>query len=444
MNSLKTRLKRDPDLYDKYKKGIDDYVNRGCACKVDKVSPVEARPDNGSVWYLSHHPVVHPQKPEKPRIVFDCTTTLEGVSLNKQLLRGPDMTNKLVGVLLRFREDPIAFLANIEAMFCQVRVSLEHRDLLRFLWFEDGDYDKPTEEYQMLIHLFGATSSPSCAGFCLRKVAEEFKDEFSPETIETIRKNFYVDDCLKPVSDTKTAVQLIQELCEVLSRRSFRLTKFISNSKEVLTAVPETKRARSVVSLGLEELPVERALGVEWNVEKDTFEFRVIRRKRVLTRRVILSDVSSLYNPMGFVAPFVLPAKRLLQQLCKDKVGWDEEIPQEMLEAWERWLNDLPKLVKISVPRCFKPSYDAQLRCIQLHHFADASFDGYDVVSYLRFTEMENRDHCSLVMGKSRVAPIMPTTIPRLELTAATVAVKQEDRIRSILDRFNMCFVVHQ
>ena len=344
------------------------------------------------------------------------------------------MTNKLVGVLLRFREDPIAFLADIEAMFCQVRASPEHCDLLRFLWFKDGDYDKPTEEYQMLIHLFGATSSPSCAGFCLRKVAEEFEDEFSPETIETIRKNFYVDDCLKSVSDTKTAVQLIQELCEALSRRSFRLTKFISNSKEVLTAVPETERARSVVSLDLEELPVERALGVEWNVEKDTFEFRVIRRKRVFTRRGILSDVSSLYDPMGFAAPFVLPAKRLLQQLCKDKVGWDEEIPQEVLDAWERWLNDLPKLVKISVPRCFKPSYDAQLRCIQLHHFADASFDGYGVVSYLRFTDTENRVHCSLVMGKSRVAPIKPTTIPRLELTAATVAVKQDVQIREELD----------
>ena len=284
LNSLKTRLKKDPHLYDKYKKGIDDYVNKGYACKINQVPPVEARPENSDVWYLPHHPVVHPQKPEKPRIVFDCAASFEGVSLNKQLLQGPDMTNKLVGVLLRFREDPIAFLADIEAMFCQVRVSLEHRNLLRFLWFEDGDYDKPTEEYQMLIHLFGATSSPSCAGFCLRKVAEEFKEEFSPETIETIRKNFYVDDCLKSVSNTQTAVQLIQELCEMLSRRSFRLTKFVSNSKEVLTSIPETERAQSVVSLDLEELPVERALGMEWNVQKDTFGFRVIRRKRTLTR----------------------------------------------------------------------------------------------------------------------------------------------------------------
>ena len=81
---------------------------------------------------------MHPQKPEKSRIVFDYAASFEGVLLNKQFLQGPDMTNKLVGVLLRFRKDPIAFLANIEAMCCQVRVSLEHRDLLRFLWLAHG------------------------------------------------------------------------------------------------------------------------------------------------------------------------------------------------------------------------------------------------------------------------------------------------------------------
>ena len=271
-------------------------------------------------------------------------------------------------------------------------------------------------------------------GVCLRKVAEESKEDFSPETIETIRKNFYVDDCLKSVSNTQTAIQLIQELCEMLSRGSVRLTKFVSNSKEVLTSIPETERAQSVVrstSISIPRfLPVERALGMEWNVQKDTFGLRVIRRKRTLTRRGIFSDVSSLYDPLGFAAPFVLPVKRLLQQLCKDKVGWDEEIPREVLDAWERWLNDLPKLVNISVPRCFKPSHSAELGCIQLHHFADASFDGYGVVSYLRFTDMENGIHCSLVREKSRVAPIKPTTIPRVELTAATVAVKQDIQIR--------------
>jgi hypothetical protein len=174
---------------------------------------------------------------------------------------------------------------------------------------------------------------------------------------------------------------LIQELCEMLSRRTFRLTKFVSNSKEVLTSIPETERVQSVVSLDLEELPVERALGMEWNIQTDTFGLRVIRKRERSLDEGFYRQVSSLYNPLGFAAPLVLPAKRLLLQLCKDKVGWDEEIPREVLDAWDRWLNDLPKLVNISVPRCFKPSHSAELGSIQLHHFADASFDGYGVVS---------------------------------------------------------------
>ena len=175
----------------------------------------------------------------------------------------------------------------------------------------------------MLVHLFGATSSPSCVGFCLRKVAEEFEGEFDPETIQIIRRNFYVDDCLKSVQDTEKAIQLIKELCQILARRSFRLTKFVCNDVKVLSSIPESERAQSIVSLDLDELPVERALGVEWNVKEDTFSFRVAERKKAATRRGILSDVSSMYDPLGFAAPLYpagqTPTTTALQG--KDRLG---------------------------------------------------------------------------------------------------------------------------
>lgn len=434
LNSLKMRLKKDRELHTKYKAGVDDYVNKGYAVKIkssESENPV-AEEDNG--WYLPHHPVIHPQKPSKPRIVFDCAAKYDDVSLNSKLLQGPDMTNTLVGVLIRFRQDPVAFLADIEAMFCQVRVSPEHRKFLKFLWWKDGDYEQPPEEYEMLVHLFGATSSPSCAGFCLRNVAKEFENEFNSETIETVRKNFYVDDCLKSVKEAEAAISLIKELRELLERRSFRLTKFVSNNVEVLSSIPENERAKSIVRLDFDELPVERALGVEWNVKEDSFNFRIAERKKAPTRRGILSDVSSMYDPLGFAAPFILPAKRLLQQLCKEKIGWDEDISPNMLRVWERWLSGLPLLRNVSVPRYFKSWQLGQLKGIQLHHFSDASFDGYGVVSYLRLEDVNGGVHCSLVMAKSRVAPIKPITIPRLELTAATVAAKQHRQISQELE----------
>ena len=252
--------------------------------------------------------------------------------------------------------------------------------------------------------------------------------KFVIETIETIRRNFYVDDCLKSTLDTQKAIRLIEQLRDLLIRRSFRLTKFVSNDVTVLASVPESERAESVVNLDFDELPVERALGVQWNVQEDVFSFRIVSRKKA----AILSDVSSMYDPLGFVSPFILPAKRLLQHLCKAKVGWDEEISTNMLSIWERWLADLPLLQRISVPRCYISHQFSEVKNTQLHHFSDASTEGYGAVSYLRFADVNDKIHCSLVMGKSRVAPTKPTTIPRLELTGATLAVKQHCQIREL------------
>ena len=202
----------------------------------------------------------------------------------------------------------------------------------------------------------------------------------------------------------------------------------------MLASVPESECAVSVISLDFDELPVERALGVQWNVQEDVFSFRIVSRKKAATRRGILSDISSMYDPLGFAAPFILLANRLLQQLCKAKVGWDEEISTNMLSIWERWLADLPHLQRISVPRYFKSHQLGAVKSTQLHHFSDASTEDYGAVSYLRFVGVSDKIHCSLVMGKYRVTPTKPTTIPRLELTAATVAVKQNCQIREELD----------
>jgi hypothetical protein len=188
------------------------------------------------------------------------------------------------------------------------------------------------------------------------------------------------------------------------------------------------------VNLDFDGLPIERALGVAWNVQNDAFGFRNNKRNKAATRRGSLSDVSSMYDPLGFASPFILPAKRLLQQLCKDKVGWDEVVSPTRLRIWERWLADLPQLQDVEVPRYFKSHTLGEVKNTQLHHFSDASNEAYGAVSYLRFTDVSDRVHCSLVMGKSRVTPMKPATIPRLELTAATVAAKQHRQLQEELE----------
>lgn len=431
LQQLKRRFQRDATLLDKYTNTMQGYIDNGYA---KLVNSEEISNQQKQVWYLPHHPVFHPQKPDKLRIVFDCAAKWKGTSLNDQLLQGPDLTNNLIGVLTRFREKPIAVKADIEAMFHRVRVAPEDCDSLRFLWWTDGDFSKDPETYQMTVHLFGATSSPSCANFSLRKTAQDNSEDFDSEIVNTVLRNFYVDDCLKSVETKSEGIKLVEQLCALLNRGGFRLTKWVSNDMDVLAKIPMNERARSLVNLDMQDISVEHALGVLWNVKTDKFQFDTVKKTKPATRRGVLSIVSSLYDPLGFISPCILPAKILLQSLCKMKIGWDTEMGCEEIKVWKCWLDGLSELTHLNVDRCFKPAEMSQYSEVQLHHFADASQSAYGAVSYLRLLDENGAVHCSFVMGKSRLAPLKSLTIPRLELMAAVLAVKLDKLIKSELD----------
>lgn len=164
LQQLKRKLSHDPLLHQKYTATVTDYIEKGFAREVVSTEATGL----GRSWYLPHHPVVNENKPGKVRVVFDCAAKFQGVSLNSQLLQGPDLMNSLFGVLVRFRQENIALVADIEAMFHQVRVWEKDCDALRFLWWPGGDLTKSPKTYCMQVHLFGATSSPSCAAYALQ------------------------------------------------------------------------------------------------------------------------------------------------------------------------------------------------------------------------------------------------------------------------------------
>ena len=137
---LKRRLKADVSKYECYKQSMTEMLEKGYAEQVTE-SEINVQQSDGAVWYLPHHGVSSSAKSDKLRIVFDCAAKYRGVSLNDKVLQGPDLTNKLVGVLMRFREEPIALMADIECMFYQVSVAPRDRNVLRYLWWKDGDLD---------------------------------------------------------------------------------------------------------------------------------------------------------------------------------------------------------------------------------------------------------------------------------------------------------------
>ncbi len=248
-------------------------------------------------------------------------------------------------------------------------------------------------------------------------------------------QNFYVDDCLVSVPTVQEAVQLRSDLVDLCNMGGFQLTKWVSNSRTVLSSIEEEQRGKDIRSLDLDndKLPTEHALGLQWNVEDDTFRFNIAVTEKPHTRRGILSMVSSVFDPLGILAPLTLPVKQLLQQLCQEGYGWDEPIPSSQYKHWLNWIHDLPKLTSFSVPRCQKPNEFGKPQSLQLHHFADASERGYGTVSYIRMINEQGNIHVSFMIGKARVAPLKQMTIPRLELAAAVVFVKVDKMLRTEL-----------
>ena len=288
----------------------------------------------------------------------------------------------------------------------------------------------------MNVHLFGAVSSPSCSNFALRKAADDAEEIVGTEAADVLRKNFYVDDCLRSEGKEDTAIERIRDVRHACAHGGFNLAKFISNSKNVLESIPEEVRAPEVRSLelGSDYYPVERALSVQWAIESDMFGFRIVIKDQPLTRRGILSTISSVYDPLGIAAPFLLVGKKILQDLCRTKVGWDDEISQEFHVPWETWRGQLPALERFSMERCLKPNNFGVVVSRQIHSFSDASSTGYGQVSYLRMENERGDVHCAFFIGKARVAPVKTMTIPRLELTAATVSVRVVEMIARELD----------
>ncbi|KAL9984241.1 hypothetical protein ACROYT_G006514 [Oculina patagonica] len=209
----------------------------------------------------------------------------------------------------------------------------------------------------------------------------------------------------------------------LLERGGFRLTKWTSNSREVLANIPEDKRAQPTLNLDLDQLPIERALGVLWNIETDVFQFKVLKPDKPATKRGILSTISSLYDPVGFVCPVVLEAKKIMQRLWKLQLDWDDPVPEFELAHWERWKSELSALSQVQIPRCYL-QLQGEVKEISLHQYSDASDEGYGMCSYLRFVYEDGSIQCSFLVGKSKTMPVRAISIPRLELQAATLSAK--------------------
>ena len=224
LKSLEKRLSKDSDLRERYAQTIREDLSKKYVVKVQTLEETEHQP--GRKWYLPQHPVMNPNKPGRVRRVLNGASNFQGVSLNKVLLTGPDLLQKLIHTLIIFRQHQIAVSADIEGMFLQVGVLPTDQPALRVLWREDPS--KTVHVYQYNRHIFGAKVSPTCANYALQRTARDHEKEY-PDAAKAVYEKFYMDDYLDSMESPDEAPKRSRDLVKLLSKGDFKLTEFISN-----------------------------------------------------------------------------------------------------------------------------------------------------------------------------------------------------------------------
>ncbi|XP_053691423.1 uncharacterized protein LOC128739948 [Sabethes cyaneus] len=289
---------KNPELHENVCRQIDEYQLKGYAhvATAEELNGTEA----GKSWYLPLNVVQNPKKPGKVRLVWDAAATVQGVSLNSQLLKGPDMLVPLVKVMVGFRERRIAFGGDLKEMFHQLKIRTEDRQAQRFVFRKHANM-KPSV-YVMDVATFGSTSSPCSAQFVKNKNVENFAAQH-PRAATAIINRHYVDDYFDSVDHASEAVQLAKEVRFVHSKAGFEIRNWVSNSLDVLKGLGEEKPLSPVHFNQDKHTSVERVLGVIWDPMLDEFAVSTKHRVEVLpylfeekrpTKRLVASCV------MGF------------------------------------------------------------------------------------------------------------------------------------------------
>ncbi|XP_043230776.1 uncharacterized protein LOC122386061 [Amphibalanus amphitrite] len=425
LQSLEKGLLRNPEKAKAYEAELQAYVEAGHA---RKLSQEEADQRLKKRWLLPHHAVVNPNKP-KLRVVFDAAATHLGVSLNSELMKGPDMLQNLVGILLRFREEQTAMVADIKKMFHQIRIRQEDQPALSF-WWRNLDTTRQPDMYQMQVAIFGAKCSPAIANFVLQRAAEDgcTGTEESTAAKKAVQTSFYMDDFVKSECSSEAALNMKREVSSILAKGGFCLTKWMSNEERVLAEVPVDERA--VLKIDSSGKSYCSVLGCKWTPQDDYLAVKCSVVAVPPTKRGILKQVASMFDPLGIVAPYTLVAKKLIQSLWERKLGWDEGITGETLHIWRRWQEELQHVEDACVPRWYgapEQEVDAQY---ELHMFSDASELAFGTVAYIRVLS-SGYYHSRFVMARTRLAPLRQLSIVRLELQGAVMST----RVASLIKR---------
>lgn len=384
-----------------YDKVIQQYVSSGVAEKVHYKKE--------GMHYLPHQGVRRFDSPTTPlRVVFDAST-----GLNDCLHCGPSLIPDLVSILLKFKLHHIGICADIEKAFLQISLAECDRDYVRFIWINFGKYleDKTIEfqHFRLARVLFGVNCSPYLLSATINHHLGKYMKN---KTAKLLKDNLYVDDLICGAQTTQEAVESVNEIKTIFSEANMNIRKWRTNCKwtrELIKGDPVSD---------------VNVLGVKWTLDDDSLQAHIKVKQYSdnvkVTKRIILSSIGQIFDPLGYVSPFVMMLKIIFQGLWVKGFEWDEELPLKIQDNWKKWINEAKAGHVFKHQRKLYTNNNYLFQ--QLHVFCDASQVGYAAVAYLRVVYGDHTE-VKFVMSRARLAPLKKVTIPRLELLAAVMGV---------------------
>ena len=335
-------------------------------------------------------------------------------------------------MLIRFRSFRVALTTDVSKMYRAVELFEPDKDFHRFVWREKpGDV---LTDYRMTRLTFGVSASSFAAIMSVKQNASELSDKY-PLAYKAVCNSFYVDDGLTGADSVTEAIRLQQELQQSFSLGGFLLRKWTSSNPDVVKDLPADLRA-SKTSCALPD-PNEyvKTLGIEWNSTSDHFRLTMSEWPSIdgsLSKRALVSDIAKTFDVLGWFSPAIITVKILLQRVWEEGIDWDEPVPSFIYDTWSRWRSELPILSTKHIPRCYFPK-DRCVISTEIHGFSDASEQAYAGVVYLRMVDTQGNVYTSIVISKTKVAPIKRVTIPRLELCGAHLLSQLISHVRDVL-----------
>lgn len=294
---------------------------------------------------------------------------------------------------------------------------------MQILWRDKAT--EPIELLQLQTVTVGTAAAPYMAIKGLHLIAENIEIE-QPVLSKSIKRSFYVDDYLESFDTPTEALEQKAKLIHTLSSYGLNLRKWHSNAKEF--------QSDSIVEVKTNPNRSCTTLGMRWNTETDQLSYNLTLKREAVkfTKRAVLSEIASLFDPLGLLAPIIMRAKVFMQQLWLGAFSWDDELTLELKNEWRQIRMSLLRCANFNISRW--TGFEKTNAHVSLHGFCVASEKAYAAAVYLRTLHQDGAIEIHLLMAKTKVAPLARVTIPRLELCAAQLLAKTMKQIQEVLE----------